>query len=69
MTKFLVKYKTSHQISIDDWAVCFNEALFEENTTLKEIREWYKTKQGSDVKKLDEVILSEVNLIAQKDTN
>jgi len=42
--KFAIYFKNSTQISPDDWSV-FNEMkLFDENTTLKEVREWAVSK-------------------------
>ena len=57
--KFLVTFSRSCQATEHDWQLRNTDCLFSENTTLKEIREWYLSKVGTGYKKLDEVRLSE----------
>jgi len=60
MREFIATYKDSRQISIDDWDV-FNPTLkVTEETTVKEILDWYRG--GS----LMEVKLIELQTIAPK---
>lgn len=61
MREFIATYKDSRQISIDDWDV-FNPTLkVTEETTVKEILDWYRG--GS----LMEVKLIELQALAPKD--
>ena len=58
---FLVKFKSSKQISYDQWETFWEEKLFSEGTTLKEIKEWRISKYPYDKEsfKVDDLYLSE----------
>lgn len=46
MSKYLVKFQKCEQITGTDYDVYWVEKLFDENTTIKEIKEWAKSKSG-----------------------
>lgn len=50
---YLIKFQDTVQIGPDDWKVLYQEGLFEETATLKEIHEWIMgVKRVSDKNKL-----------------
>lgn len=42
MKEYIITFKTSFQISPDDWAVSNPSMKVNENTTIKEIEEFYR---------------------------
>jgi hypothetical protein len=44
MKTFLIKSQTSHQITENEFQSYWVEALFDENATLKEVKEWIESR-------------------------
>ena len=64
MKPYLIKFKVTEQIGPDDWEVVSKEKMFDESSTIKEIREWTLLnggfrRAGSGVKRMREINLSE----------
>ena len=64
MKPYLVKCIVTEQVGPDDWESVSKEKLFDESTTLKEVREWAVLngrcrRAGNGTKIMSEVSLSE----------
>lgn len=46
--KYIAQYKTSFQISPDDWDTKYRVLELNENTTVRTIMEWVKEKERTD---------------------
>lgn len=60
MENYIATFKTGEQISPDDWAVINPSLKINENTTIGEINEWFKKKNGGKVMQVSIIELEEI---------